>query len=194
MLKFNDASPSVIWVNTPIRVPLGAISKMMFLLGSDGSTLLTNIAGVPLKMPSESNVMLYQLTSPVDVNRPLAAGELGRGVAGIDLADHRVEVEEDARLARGRVDAVDHARAVDAQRSAVQSVVAAVRARSHRRRCRRRHRARRRSSRCRPPNDEIGVSSDTDVIGAIVSSDGRRRVLGDRDRSQVRVRRAWPRR
>ena len=35
ILNFNDDSPSVIWANTPISVPLGAISKMMFLFGSD---------------------------------------------------------------------------------------------------------------------------------------------------------------
>ena len=62
--ELRAASPSVIRTNTPIKVPLGAISKMMFLLGSDRSTLLTNMAGEPLKMPSESNVMLYQLTRP----------------------------------------------------------------------------------------------------------------------------------
>ena len=69
-------------MNTPISVPLGAISKMMFLLGSDRLTLLTNIAGVPLKMPSESKVMLYQLTSPVEVRRPFAAGVVGVALPG----------------------------------------------------------------------------------------------------------------
>ena len=115
MLKFSVDSPSVIWTNTPISVPLGAISKMMFLLGSERSTLLTNIAGVPLKMPSGSNVMLYQLTRPRSTAAvsPLAAGVAGVVVVGIDLADHRVEVEEDAGLAGRRIDAVDHARAVD---------------------------------------------------------------------------------
>ena len=50
---------------------------MMFLLGSERSTLLTNIEGVPLKIPSESKVMLYQLTSPVLLPRELAAGVSG---------------------------------------------------------------------------------------------------------------------
>ncbi len=81
-LKFNDDRPSVIWVNTPISVPLGAISKMMFLLGSDRLTLLTNIAGLPLKTPSESKVMLYQLTSPLEVSSPLAAGVVGVALPG----------------------------------------------------------------------------------------------------------------
>ena len=64
--------------NTPIKVPLGAISKMMFLFGSERSTLLTNIAGVPLKRPSESKVMLYQFTRPVALPSELAAvGLLG---------------------------------------------------------------------------------------------------------------------
>ena len=112
MLNFSDDSPSVICANTPISVPLGAISKMMFLLGSDRSTLLTNIAGVPLKRPSESNVMLYQLTSPVARPQPVG-GRVSGCIAGIDLADHRVEIEEDARLAGRGFDAVDHARVID---------------------------------------------------------------------------------
>src|SRR4051812_30363216 len=82
MLNFNADNPSVIMTNTPIRVPLGAISKIMFLFGSDRSTLLTNIAGVPLKMPSESNVMLYQLTRPVELPIELAAGVVGVALFG----------------------------------------------------------------------------------------------------------------
>ena len=53
--------------------------------------------------------MSYQLTSPLAVLTELAALVAG----GVDLVDDRVEVEEDARLAGGRIDAVDHARPVD---------------------------------------------------------------------------------
>ena len=81
-LNFIDDSPAVICTNTPIRVPLGAIWKMMFLLGSERSTLLTNIEGVPPKTPSESNVMLYQFTSPVLLPRELAAGVAGVVLVG----------------------------------------------------------------------------------------------------------------
>ena len=38
---------------------------------------------------------------------------VGRGAARLELVDHRVQVEEDRRLARRRVEAVDHARPVD---------------------------------------------------------------------------------
>ena len=82
---------------------------MMFLFGSERSTLLTNIAGVPLKIPSASNVMLYQFTSPVAVPSEFAAV----GIARVDLVHHRVQIEEHARLARRRVDSVNHARAID---------------------------------------------------------------------------------
>ena len=54
--------------------------------------------------------MSYQLTRPAGAE-PFAA------CRRLDLADDRVQVEEDARLAGGRVDAVDHARAVDRRRS-----------------------------------------------------------------------------
>src|SRR5579883_440035 len=73
-LNFNEESPEVICTKTPINVPLGAIWKMMFLEGSDRSTLLTNIDGVPLKVPCGSKVMLYQFTRPVSLPRELAAG------------------------------------------------------------------------------------------------------------------------
>ena len=103
---------------------MGAISKMMFLFGSDRLTLLTNIAGVPLKIPSESNVMLYQLTSPVEVHSQLAAGVAGVELFGSIWLITVVQVEEDARLAGRRIDAINHARPVD---GAVVGVVAGPR-------------------------------------------------------------------
>ena len=50
--------------------------------------------------------MSYQLTRPV-----AAPTEFAAVAAGVDLAEDRIQVEEDAGLAGGRVDAVDHARA-----------------------------------------------------------------------------------
>src|SRR5262249_59439219 len=79
-LNFNEESPAVIWTKTPMSVPLGEIWKMMFLAGSDRSTLLTYIDGVPPNFPSGSKVMLYQFTSPV-----AAPIELAAGVAGVVL-------------------------------------------------------------------------------------------------------------
>src|SRR5689334_14181918 len=73
-VRFNEERPTVIWTNTPIRVPLGETWKMMFLLGSERSTLLTNSEGVPSKVPSGSNDMLYQFTRPVPAPSELAAG------------------------------------------------------------------------------------------------------------------------
>src|SRR5262245_59598765 len=77
MLNLSAERPSVIMTNTPIRLPLGAISKTVFLFGSDRSTLATNMAGVPLKMPSVSKVMLYQFTRPVELPNEFAAGIVG---------------------------------------------------------------------------------------------------------------------
>ena len=57
--------------------------------------------------------MPYQLTSPVELPSELAAGVVGVVLLGSSLAEHRVEVEEDAGLAGRRVDAIDHARPVD---------------------------------------------------------------------------------
>ncbi len=63
--------------------------------------------------------MLYQLTSPVPLPSEFAAVGIGR----VNLAHHRVQIEEDARLARRRVDAVNHAGMID---RAVGRVVAAA--------------------------------------------------------------------
>src|SRR5579875_3446282 len=73
-VRFSDERPTVICTNTPIRLPLGEIWKMMFLLGSVRSTLLTNSEGVPSKVPSGSKDMLYQFTNPVPAPSELAAG------------------------------------------------------------------------------------------------------------------------
>ena len=55
---------------------------MMFLFGSERSTLLTNSEGVPSKVPSGSKVMLYQFTSPVSLPSELAAGVAGVVLVG----------------------------------------------------------------------------------------------------------------
>ena len=85
---------------------------MTFLFGSERSTLVTNIAGEPLKIPSESNVMLYQLTRPVAVPSELAAAA-GVGLSGSIWFITVFRSKKTLALARGRVDPVDHARPID---------------------------------------------------------------------------------
>ena len=101
MLKFSDDSPSVICVNTPISVPLGAISKMMFLFGSDRLDAADEHRG----RAAEDAFGIEGDAVPVDQpgrghQSQLAAGVVGVALLGIDLAEHRVEVEEDARSGR----------------------------------------------------------------------------------------------
>ena len=55
---------------------------MMFLFGSERSTLLTNKDGVPSKVPLGSKLMLYQFTRPVELPSELAAGVAGVVLTG----------------------------------------------------------------------------------------------------------------
>ena len=109
--------------------------------------------------------MSYQLTYPVEVPSELAAGFYRRWQRiGVDLAEDRVEVEEHAGLARGRIDAVNHARPVDrppvgllpSPREIAYSPLPNTPPGPA---------ARRTMS---PPNEESGVNSATEVIGADV--------------------------
>ena len=76
MLNLAAASPSVIWTNTPMNGPFGAISKMMFLFGSERSTLLTNITGRAVEDPFG----IERDAVPVDQPRR-AAERVGRRVS-----------------------------------------------------------------------------------------------------------------